>query len=108
MGKRHLDLVNKGLEKGAKGDLPRLTWPAKRLLKCLAEFSNPKGETVLMFVRIRERTGLPQWGVNQALRELEDAGLVEQFNRTETPAKPLAPGARLKLPGDQPGAYPLL
>lgn len=61
-----------------------------------------------MFVRIRERTGLPQWGVAKALTELEDAGLVEQFNRTENPARPLAPGARLKIPGDKPGDYPLL
>lgn len=80
-------------------------WPTKRVLRVLAELSNSHGETVLMFTRIRERTGLRQWGVDKALAELEDAGLVERFDRGQRDGKPLAPGARLKLPGDQPGVY---
>lgn len=101
MGQRHLKLAEKVKVPG--GD-----WATKRVLKCLAELANPKGETVLMFVRIREKTGLPQWGVDKALQALEDAGLVEVFQREREGDRPAAPGARLKLPGDQPGQYPML
>lgn len=101
MGKRHLDLAEKVKVPG--GD-----WATKRLLKCLAELSNPQGETVLMFVRIREKTGLPQWGVDKALQVLEEAGLVERFKREREGGGPAADGARLKLPGDAPGVYPML